>query len=196
MVYSILFTLSSLVSIFSLVCLVRIIFTWIPSVEHSAAGRFLSRICDPYLNWFRRFSFTRIGVIDFSPILALATLSALTMILSTILATGRISVTVVLFALLHVLWSFFSFLLNILILFLFIRLIYDLFNRYGYSPVWTMIDRFLNPVISRVTRIFSGSKPVTYRLSLFLTLAVLLALRIGLSFGMKYLYLFLSAHPM
>ena len=159
MIQSIFYTQSTVASVFSLICLVRIVLTWAPNLEYSTAGRFLARLCDPYLNWFRRFSFTRIGPADFSPILALGTLSVATMALSSIAATGRISLLVVAFALFQVIWSFVSFILSILVIFLFIRLIYDLVNRYGYSPFWTMLDRFLNPVISRVSGFFPTFSP-------------------------------------
>ncbi|NLK60595.1 MAG: YggT family protein [Treponema sp.] len=199
MIQSIFYTLSTLASVFSLICLVRIVLTWAPNLEYSTAGRFLARLCDPYLNWFRRFSFTRIGPADFSPILALGTLSVATMVLSSIAATGRISLLVVAFALFQVIWSFVSFILSILVIFLFIRLIYDLVNRYGYSPFWTMLDRFLNPVISRVSGffsyIFSRTKPFRYRVSLLLTLLTVLALRIALSFGVGYLYSLVMTQP-
>ena len=199
MIQSVLYALSSLVSVFSLICLVRIILTWVPNLEYSAAGRFLARICDPYLNWFRRFSFTRIGVADFSPILALGTLSVATMVLSSIASTGRISLLVVLFAVIQVLWSFVSFILTLLVIFLFVRLIYDLINRYGYSPFWTMLDRFLNPVISRVSgffsRLFARTAPFRYRVSLLITFLTILALRIALSYGMGYLYALFMTRP-
>lgn len=196
MIQSVFFTLASLASLFSLVCLVRILFTWIPHLEYSTAGRILGRICDPYLNWFRRFSWTRVGIADFSPILALATLSAATMIFSSIGTTGRISLLVILLVLLQVIWSFLSFLMNILILFLFIRLVYDLVNRYQYGPFWIMLDRFLNPVISVVsrwiTRLLGRTRPLRYRISLIATFLFILAVRIGLAVAMRHLQLFLQ----
>ncbi len=197
MIQSVFFTLASLASLYSLVCLVRILFTWIPGLEYSMAGRLLGRICDPFLDWFRRFSWTRVGVADFSPILALATLSAATMIFSSIGTTGRISLLVIILILVQVIWSFLSFLLNILILFLFIRLVYDLVSRYQYGPFWVMLDRFLNPVISAVsrgiTRFLGRTRPLRYRVSLIATFLTILAVRIGLTVAMRYLELLLQS---
>lgn len=191
MITSVFGTLATLALLFSLVCLVRILFTWIPNLEDSRFGSVLGRICDPYLNWFRRFTWTRVGAADFSPILALATLSAATMIFSSIGETGRISLIVIVLVLLQVIWSFVSFLLNILILFLVIRLVYDLINRYQYGPFWIMLDRFLNPVISIVsrfiTRFLGRTRPLRYRVSLLATLLIILAVRIGLSVAMRYI---------
>ncbi len=197
MIQSAFFTLATLASVFSLVCLVRIVCTWFPDLEYSPVGKFLGRLCDPYLNWFRRFSWTRVGAADFSPILALATLSALTMIFSSISATGRISLLVVILVLFQVVWSFVSFVLNLLILFLFIRLVYDLINRYQYGPFWVMLDRFLNPVVSVVSRgimnILGRTRPLRYRVSLAATFVTILAVRIGVSVGMRYLELLLRS---
>ena len=142
--------------------------------ETSPFGRFLSGLCDPYLNWFRRFKFSRIGMLDFSPVLALGALSVASMAFSTLASKGRITIGVLLAGLLQVIWSFFSFFLTIIVLFLFIRLIYDLMNRYGYSPFWSMMDRFLNRPISWITGIFNRTrKPMGYRASLVLTLVVM-----------------------
>lgn len=195
MIQSILYAFSSLLSVYSFVCLLRILMTWIPQLENSQAGHFIKSICDPYLNWFRRFSFTRVGLVDFSPILALGVLSVASMAFSTFAATGRITVGIILAGLLQVIWSFISFFMNIFILFLVIRLIYDLFNRYGFSQFWTMLDRFLNPPISYVTRLFGRGRTLSYRFSLILTLCVMVALRVGLSYGVAFLRTFLFTLP-
>lgn len=190
------YTCSSIVSIYSFVCLIRVLLTWIPQIDYSPAGRFIAGLCDPFLNWFSRFRFTRVGSIDFSPIIALGVLSVASMAFSTLAATGHITLGIILAGFLQVVWSFFSFFLNIIILFLVIRLIYDLFNRYGYSPFWTMLDRFLNHPISYVTGIFNhGRKPMGYRAALILTLVVMLVLRIGLEIGMGYLNRMLFSLP-
>jgi len=195
MFQSIFYTCSTLISLYSFVCLVRILLSWMPQFEYSPVGQFLAGLCDPFLNWFRRFSFTRVGAVDFSPILSLGVLSVGAMVFSTLAATGRITFGIILAGILQVIWSFFSFFLNIIILFLVIRLIYDLINRYSYSPFWSMLDRFLNPPISWVTHLLVRRRTTSYRTSLILTLAVMVALRVGLEFGMHYLQVLLYSLP-
>lgn len=196
MLQSFFYTCSSIISLYSFVCLIRVLLSWMPQIEYSPAGRFLAGLTDPFLNWFRRFSFTKVGAIDFSPILAFGVLSVASMVFSTLAATGHITIGFILAGLLQVIWSFFSFFLNIIILFLVIRLVYDLVNRYGYSPFWSMLDRFLNHPISYVTGFFNRSrKTMGYRASLILTLAVILVLRIGLDIGVRYLINFLGKLP-
>lgn len=191
MLQSLFYTISSLISLYSFVCIIRILMSWIPGVEYSPFGRFFSGLCDPYLNWFKKLSFTRIGMVDFSPILALGLLSVGSMTFSTLASSGRITLGIVFAGILQVIWSFFSFLLNILIIFLIIRLIYDLFNRYSYSQFWTMLDRFLNPPISKISHFFIKNKTISYRASLILTLVCILVLRVSLQFLINYLVILL-----
>lgn len=195
MVQSFFYTISTLINLFSLVCLVRVLMSWLPDFEYSAPGRFLAGLCDPYLTWFRRFRFTRVGAVDFSPILALGVLSVASMTFSTFGSTGRFSLGVIAFGILQVLWSFFSFFFNILILFLAIRLIYDFVNRYGYSPFWSMLDRFLNPPIAWVTGLLHRGRALPYRTSLIITLAAVIAARIGLQAAVSFLGRLLLSLP-
>jgi len=196
MLKSFFYTCSSLISVYSFVCLIRILLTWMPQIDQSPAGRFVAGLCDPFLNWFRRFSFTRVGMVDFSPILALGALSLGGMIFSTLASTGHITLGLILAGLVQIIWSFVSFFLNIMILFLVIRLIYDLVNRNGFSPFWTMLDRFLNHPISYVTGLFNRGRGVMgYRASLILTLVFMVVLRVGLEFAIRYLLVFLYALP-
>lgn len=187
MIQSFFYAVSTLINLYSLVCIARVLMSWIPDFEYSAPGRFLAGICDPYLNWFRRFRFTKVGAVDFSPILALGALSVASMTFSTFASTGRFSIGVIAFGIIQVLWSFFSFFFNILILFLVIRLIYDFVNRYGYSAFWSMLDRFLNPPIAWVTGLLHRGTPLPYRVSLVLTLIAVIAARVGLALAVSFI---------
>ena len=176
---SIFAALSQLVQIYSLVCVIYILLTWIPGLRYSAFGRALASICEPFLNLFRRFRFTRIGMADFSPILALGALSVISMALSRFAYTGAFSFGFVLAGVVQVVWSFFSYLLTLLLIFLAARVIYDLFFSSGNrSPFWVMLDNFLNPIISFVSQIFFRSGG-SYRARLIATLACMLVLRVG-----------------
>lgn len=195
MLQSLFYTISSLISVYSLVCLARVVMSWMPNLEYTTVGRFLASVCDPYLNWFRRFSFSRIGAFDFSPIFALGLLSVASMTFSTLAVTGRITVGVILAGILQVLWSFAAFLLNIFIVLMVIRLVYDLLHRYSYSQFWTVVDRMLNPPIARVTGFFFRTQVISYRSSLALTLTVMIVLRVGLGIGVTALSGLLYALP-
>ncbi|MGP1594363.1 MAG: YggT family protein [Treponema sp.] len=182
---SLLTTISQLISIYSFLCLIRIIISWIPQAAYSSFGQVISSICDPYLNWFRRFRFTQIGIVDFSPILALGVLSIASQLCTSILATGQISLWIVFIGIIELLWSFFSFVTNLLIIFLVLRLLYDIFNFANGSPFWYSLDRFLNPVISQTMQFVPVKTHLQYRAKLIITIIAVVALRmlLGLFVG-------------
>ena len=184
MVHSLLLTLRQIINAYLFLCFIKILLSWVPSAAYSSFGRMLSSICDPYLNWFRRFRFTRIGMVDFSPILSLGILSIAAQLITSILATGTISLWVVFVSIIQLIWSFVGFILNLLIIFLIIRLVYDFFGSANSSPFWYNLDRLLSPVIAKAT-VFFPRKPLQYRTRLILTIILILLLRIalGLFFG-------------
>ena len=76
MLYFILKLLTALVNIYTILIFVRCLFTWLPTntgVLYSI-NNVLGKICDPYLNLFRRFIPPIGGTIDISPIIALLVL--------------------------------------------------------------------------------------------------------------------------
>jgi len=179
MVRSLLLTVRQLINVYLFLCFIKILLSWVPSAAYSSFGRMLSSICDPYLNWFRRFRFTRIGMVDFSPVLSLGILSIAAQLITSLLTTGTISLWGLCVSIIELLWSFIGFMLNLLIIFLIIRLGYDLFGSSSSSPFWYNLDRFLSPVIAKVTGFFP-QKPLQYRTRLILTILIIILLRIAL----------------
>ena len=179
MVRSLLLTVRQLINVYLFLCFIKILLSWVPSAAYSSFGRMLSSICDPYLNWFRRFRFTRIGMVDFSPVLSLGILSIAAQLITSLLTTGTISLCGLCVSIIELVWSFIGFMLNLLIIFLIIRLGYDLFGSSSSSPFWYNLDRFLSPVIAKVTGFFP-QKPLQYRTRLILTILIILLLRIAL----------------
>lgn len=59
---------------YSIALIIYILMSWIPAAYGSQLGRILAKICDPYLDFFRRF-IPPIGMIDISPIVALFVLN-------------------------------------------------------------------------------------------------------------------------
>ncbi|MGM8364210.1 YggT family protein [Virgibacillus sp. W0181] len=62
--------LSIALEIYSFALLIYILMSWFPGARESAFGNFLGRICEPYLEQFRKF-IPPIGMIDISPIVAI-----------------------------------------------------------------------------------------------------------------------------
>lgn len=179
MIRSLLVTLRQIINVYLFLCFIKIILSWIPAAAYSSFGRMLSAICDPYLDWFRRFRFTRIGMIDFSPVLSLGILSISAQLITSILATGTVSLWGFFVSIIQLAWSFIGFILNLLIIFLIIRLLYDLLGSSASSPFWYNLDKFLNPVITKTTQLFPG-RFMSYRSRLILTIVLILMLRLML----------------
>mgnify|MGYP003551985503 FL=1 len=57
-------------TIYTFMLIGYILLSWIPAAQDSAVGRFLAKVCEPYLGFFRKF-IPPIGMIDISPIVAL-----------------------------------------------------------------------------------------------------------------------------
>ncbi|PLR84134.1 hypothetical protein CVD25_12545 [Bacillus canaveralius] len=70
---TVLLFLQSLIQIYSWALIVYILMSWFPNARESAIGQFLARICEPYLEPFRRF-IPPLGMIDISPIVAILVL--------------------------------------------------------------------------------------------------------------------------
>jgi YggT family protein len=62
------------IQIYSFILIASILMSWIPNAKESSFGQMLTRITDPYLDIFRKF-IPPLGMIDFSPIIAIFTLS-------------------------------------------------------------------------------------------------------------------------
>lgn len=58
------------ISIYSVVLIIYILMSWVPSMRENAFGRFVGLLAEPYLSFFRRF-IPPLGMIDFSPIIAI-----------------------------------------------------------------------------------------------------------------------------
>ena len=173
MISSLFNTFGFAVKIYSYLCIVYIFLSWFGS---NSRGGFLYEICDPYLSWFRRFRFTQIGMIDFSPILAIGVLSLFSSVLFQISDMRTFSVLGIALNLVGIVWSFFSFLLNFFFIILIIRLVLDFSENYRQGNFADMLDRFLSPVFVRVHKL-SGGRFMSLRKQIIVCLIVLLFLR-------------------
>mgnify|MGYP003312595474 CR=1 FL=1 len=170
--------LAAAISLYTMMCFVRIILTWIPSLNYSKFGHFMATLCDPYMNYFRRFRFLRLGNIDFSPILSLGLLVAVSNILSNIAMTGRLGVGYLLASVVSVLWSLISSVIGFLIILLIIRLV-ALFLSKGGNSLWYSLDSTLNPVVYKLAGIFRGRNTfMTQKTAYIITIVALFIARL------------------
>jgi YggT family protein len=172
--------LGGLTGLYMILITIRILLTWFRGGVYGRPYEILQNITDPYLNWFRRFSFLQTGMFDLSPVAALAVLSVLNQIFNTVASFGRISLGIILALLLSAFWSAVSFILGFFIIVLILRFIAYLTNRDVYHSFWRIIDVISQPVLYRINRLIFRNRLVNYLTGIISALVLLLALRIVL----------------
>jgi YggT family protein len=173
--------LGGFTSLYMILIFIRIMLTWFSGARYGRPVELLYRITDPYLDWFRRFPL-RAGVLDLSPILALAVLSVANNVFMTLGRFGYITLGIILAMLLSAVWSAMAFLIVFFIIVLALRFIAYLTNQDVYRSFWAIIDTLSRPVIYRINRILFRNRLVNYLTGIISSIAVLLVLRIGLGF--------------
>lgn len=66
--------ISEAIGLYTILLIINIFMSWIPSIQNSSFGQMLGKICEPYLEQFRRF-IPPFGMIDVSPIVAILVLN-------------------------------------------------------------------------------------------------------------------------
>lgn len=66
--------LQKLIGIYTWALIIYILMSWFPNARETAIGRLLARICEPYLEPFRKI-IPPIGMMDISPIVAFLVLN-------------------------------------------------------------------------------------------------------------------------
>ena len=172
--------LGLLVSIYMMVIFFRIIIMWFTGFGNSGLIDFLCKITDPYLNWFRRFTFLRVGFLDLSPIAALGVLSLLQRLLGILARYGKITIGVILAVIVQGLWGAVSFLLGFLIVVLLLRLIAALFVQDAAGSFWHAVDTISQPVLFRIRTFLFKSRFVNFTTLLIVTTVGLVLVYFGL----------------
>ena len=181
--------ISAFLSLYSLLCLLRIIITWIPNYSYSNPADILAQICDPYMNLFRGIKWLIFGSFDFSPALALCILGAGSQLFSSLANGGYINLQMILAMILGIFFSILSSLIFFLIILFAIRLILIMINRDSYNTSGFManqIDSSISSIVYRIARTFAMGRRITYKAALIISIIALLflqfALRILLAF--------------
>jgi len=183
--------LAKFLGIYSVLIVIRIILTWFGSTRNSGPVEILSRFTDPYLDWWRHHFKLQAGVLDLTPIIAMAALSVLQTVCADIARRGKISLGVILSVCLFALWSALSFILGFCIIVLALRLIAYFTNSNMYSPFWQVIETISRSILYRVNRIIFGKRLVKYTTGLFTAIAVLIVILAGGRFAVQALAGFL-----
>ena len=177
--------LGALTSVYMIMVFLRVMLTWFSGVSLGKPYEILAAATDPYLRWFRRFPVLRTESMDFSPIVALASLSIANNIFVTIGTYGKISIGIILSMVVSSVWSAGAFLLMLFAILIGVRLISQSSGRNSILPVWRAVDALIKPVLYRINRIIYKDRLVTYKTGMVSAVAVLITGRLvgGILFG-------------
>lgn len=195
MLMNILNLISLLISVYTLLLFVRVILTWVPSMEYSKFGRFLANICDPFLNIFKKVRFLRAGNIDFTPMLAIGSLVIVSSILQNIINSKRISVGIIIASVINLCWTIIHSVLIVLIVVVLIRLIVSLLNKDTDSQIWVQLDKMISPVAYHLSNMIFPKKYIKYQTVLIVTLVALVICHFLLEFILLFIAGFFAQLP-
>ena len=173
--------LSLIVIIYTILCFINVMLSWIPGSKFTKFGRFISSICDPYMNLFSNRGWFRIRNMDFSPIISIGLLSILTSILAAISGSVKVTFGSILAMILNMVLDLLSFVLGMLFLLLLIRWITLMINKgqINSNSIWYHLDSYLTNISRRISEIFAR-KYLSYQNSLLISwITILLVLTIS-----------------
>jgi YGGT family. len=98
--------LSKLITLYSFIIWTRILLSWVnPYSRPGSLTYYFAMLVDPFLNLFRSKHF-RVGMLDFSPIFAIATLSLVQSVANVYAAYGVITLGLILALMLNIIWNY------------------------------------------------------------------------------------------
>lgn len=168
--------LGTITSVYMILIFARVILTWFSGVNFGKPFFMLASITDPYLNYFRRFQFLRMGGVDFSPVAGLLVLVVFLNIFNTIAMYGKITVGIILAIILNALWSAVSFLITLFIILIVIRFFASLMKANTVHPFIRTIDYIITPLLNWIHKNFFKKRFLTLQTGLAIAGASLLAL--------------------
>ncbi len=166
------------INIYIWACIIRVFLSWMPQFLTTPIGHFLVEMCDPYLAFFRRFKFTYIAGLDFSPVLALGVLSFFSNVAFLMYSLGRFSLIGVIFVLIYSVWGVVKFFLNLLTFTSLLRFILEFSYRYRSSQFCVVLDTVFYPIKSFVMKTFFGNNITSEKTALLLVFVFFLIVRI------------------
>ena len=189
--------LASVVSIYTLLCFVRVMLSWFPGAEYSKFGQILSQMCDPYLNIFRRFRFFRFSSFDFTPAIALCILMALQTLFSSLAMGHEFRFSTILAMLVMLVGNIFTSLLGFLAVIILVRLIVYFIIGDGNSTysIWTVVDRSISPIIFRIAGIFFKNQTISFVKALVVSFILVVIFSVLISYAIRTLGALISMIP-
>ncbi len=189
--------LASVVSIYTLLCFVRVMLSWFPGAEYSRFGQVLCQMCDPYLNVFRRFRFLRFSSFDFTPAIALCVLMALQAFFTSLATGASFRLSTILAMLVMLVGNIFTSILGFVAVIILVRLIVYLFigDGQGSYSIWTAVDRAISPIIFRIAGLIFRNQTISFVKAMIVSFITLILFSVLISYAVRTLGTLISMIP-
>ena len=189
--------LSSVVSIYILLCFIRVMLSWFPGAEYSKFGQVLSQMCDPYLDIFRRLRFLRFSSFDFTPAIAICVLMAASAFFSSLSTGQNFRFSTILSMLVMLVGNILFSILGFLALIILVRLIVYLIAGDGNSTysIWTVVDRSISPIIFRIAGSFFRGQSISFVKALVTSLITVIVCAVLIAYVLQILGRLISLIP-
>ena len=151
----------------------------------------MAAITDPYLNFFRRLGWFRIGGLDFSLIGAYIFLNILSQIFVSLGTTATLSLSLLLIIFVHAIAGGVGFILWFLLVLTVVRVLVIFLRIPAFQAFWKMLDSLLQPLVYPIYRKLFPNRIIPYGTSLLgLAGGLLLTIFLGrfLVFGLSFLF--------
>lgn len=189
--------LASVVSIYTLLCFVRVMLSWFPGAEYSRFGQVLRQMCDPYLDIFRRFRFLRFSSFDFTPAIGLCVLMALQAFFNSLAMGKAFRISTILSMLVMLVGNIFTSVLGFFAVIILVRLIVYLIigDGQGSYSIWTAMDRAISPIIFRIAGLVFRNQSVSFVKALVTSFIILAVFAVGIAYALGVLGTLISMIP-
>lgn len=174
-----------LIELYSFLIWIRIIMSWFrPYPRPGSFTYYIARTVDPYLGLFRSDK-ARIGMLDFSPIIAIGVLAVVQSLLAVYGSFGFLTLGIILAQIISAIWSYG---ISIFLFFSIIILIFRTIAAFTHSPsLYSMYGQFSDPISNMVRKCFTTRIPRDSTIAL-----ISLAINIALYFVLKQAFMILA----
>lgn len=147
--------IANLIGVYSLLCLIRIIISWVPQAQNNGFYDFLVKICDPFFGMFR-FSFAQVGSLDFSSLIALFFLYIIQQFFQLLAKADGFNALSIVAVFINLIVTIGNFIISLLIVVLLIRLFLEVTGKATRSNYCAVLDQSFEPLYRFVAG-FSGA---------------------------------------
>lgn len=136
-------------------------------------------------DWFKRFKFLQIGVMDFSAMLAISALYFFSNISGQISLSGTLSLAFIVKLILSTVWSLVSSISIFVMILLLVRLVFIMLNKY--SAIFHAIDSYTESIVRKFSNIFT-KKFTSYKTNLIIMIVGIFVIRLLINYLLVFLF--------